>query len=189
MSHILRFALFGVLLITAGLAQAREVAGVSLPETVSTEDGVSLQLNGAGTRTKFFVTVYVGALYTASPVREAEAAITAAGPKRVTLSFVHDRVSREKITAAWREGIEANVSAAEFAALGERLSRFNSGFEDMRTGDTIQLDFPTTGGVHVTVKGQDKGTVEGEDFSQALLRVWLGEHPADRGLKAAMLGK
>jgi hypothetical protein len=33
------------------------------------------------------------------------------------------------------------------------------------------------------------GTVEGFDFNQALLKIWLGKKPADDGLKKAWLGK
>ena len=39
-----------------------------------------------------------------------------------------------------------------------------------------------------TVRGDDKGTIAGEDFNRALLRIWLGEQPADASLKKAMLG-
>jgi long-chain acyl-CoA synthetase len=38
------------------------------------------------------------------------------------------------------------------------------------------------------VRGEDKGTIPGEDFNRALLRIWLGELPADASLKKAMLG-
>jgi hypothetical protein len=32
------------------------------------------------------------------------------------------------------------------------------------------------------------GTVEGNDFNRALLKIWLGSKPADGGLKKAWLG-
>jgi hypothetical protein len=37
--------------------------------------------------------------------------------------------------------------------------------------------------------GEVLGTVQGEDFYRALLKVWLGDKPADKGLKKAWLGK
>ncbi|VAW80215.1 hypothetical protein MNBD_GAMMA14-779, partial [hydrothermal vent metagenome] len=33
------------------------------------------------------------------------------------------------------------------------------------------------------------GIVQGEDFFSALLRVWIGKHPADTSLKKGLLGK
>lgn len=44
-------------------------------------------------------------------------------------------------------------------------------------------------GTQVWINGTLKGSVAGEDFSQALLKIWLGKKPADADLKEAMLGK
>ena len=41
---------------------AAEVGGVNMPNTLKA-DGTDLVLNGAGTRTKFFIKVYVAGLY------------------------------------------------------------------------------------------------------------------------------
>jgi long-chain acyl-CoA synthetase len=38
------------------------------------------------------------------------------------------------------------------------------------------------------VRGDDRGTIPGEEFNRALLRIWLGNQPADASLKKAMLG-
>jgi hypothetical protein len=39
------------------------------------------------------------------------------------------------------------------------------------------------------VNGQARGTaIPGEDFYTAVLRVWLGEKPADSGLKKGLVG-
>jgi len=50
-----------VMFLVAQSVEAREIAGVTVPETVSIADR-TLVLNGAGIRKKFFVKVYVGAL-------------------------------------------------------------------------------------------------------------------------------
>jgi hypothetical protein len=55
-------------------------------------------------------------------------------------------------------------------------------------GDVILLDYLPGAGTRVTVRGDDKGTIAGVDFNRALLRIWLGEQPADSALKKAMLG-
>jgi long-chain acyl-CoA synthetase len=41
----------------------------------------------------------------------------------------------------------------------------------------------------VALNGQEKGTISGDDFGKALLRVWLGDHPPSEDLKAGLLGK
>jgi len=40
----------------------------------------------------------------------------------------------------------------------------------------------------VTIKGNEVALIKGKDFYQALLKIWLGEEPADDGLKDALLG-
>jgi hypothetical protein len=47
-------------------------------------------------------------------------------------------------------------------------------------GDVIEAPF---------ARGFLVSAIGGEDFAQALLRVWLGAEPADSGLKRAMLGR
>ncbi len=41
----------------------------------------------------------------------------------------------------------------------------------------------------MTINGEEKGIIEGDDFYAALLDIWLGEEPADEDLKEAMLGE
>ena len=49
---------FLAILFLASSAFAAEVGGVNMPNTLKA-DGTDLVLNGAGTRTKFFIKVYV----------------------------------------------------------------------------------------------------------------------------------
>ena len=83
-----------LLLLFAATAAGREVAGVTVPETVDVA-GHILQLNGAGLRTRFFFKVYVMALYLPKPARTAAEVLDGEGPRRVTLHLlraldVHD---------------------------------------------------------------------------------------------------
>ena len=69
-----------------------------------------------------------------------------------------------------------------------RVSSFNALFTDAVEGDEFTLDFTPGAGTRVTRNGKLLGTIEGDDFNRALLAIWLGERPADRRLKKAMLG-
>ncbi len=176
-----------ILFLLGNVAWGGSIAGVDVADSILLEDGSRLQLNGAGVRSKFFVKVYVGALYLQEVTADAEDAITMPGPKQVRMHFVYDEVARKKITAGWDDGFESNLSQDAFQDLSSRLDRFNSLFEDMRAGEEIVLTYIPARGTRVQIKGQDRGVIEGKDFAQALLRVWLGEEPADSGLKRAML--
>lgn len=175
----------GLLMTTTTLAVT--VADVTLPDSAEV-DGQPLVLNGAGLRTKFFIKVYAAALYLPAKMRDAEAIITSAGPKRVIMHFIYDEVAREKLTDGWSDGFENNLSEADFERLKPKLDAFNALFTTVHEGDRIVLDFSRDGSVRVTLRGEQHGSVTGRDFQQALLRVWLGEEPADWDLREAMLG-
>ncbi len=183
-----RVLLVGIFLVLTEVAAALEVAGVDVADEVTLGEGQTLVLNGAGVRKKVFVKVYVGALYLPEPAAKAERAIEQPGAKRVLMHFVYDGVEKSKITEAWDKGFRSNLTEAAFASLEPRLQVFNNMFEDMKKGERIELDYLPGKGMRVSIKGSVKGTVEGVDFMRALLSVWLGEQPADRGLKRAMLG-
>ena len=118
----------------------------------------------------------------------ADAVFGDGGDKRVSMHIVHDEISQEKITSAWMDGFIANTPESERAALATRMEQFNALWPTLRSGDVVHVDFPAGGGVHVTVNGSERGSVDGTDLQQAVLRIWLGEEPADRDLKRGMLG-
>ena len=184
-----RAACLGMLMLfLAAPAPAREIAGVAVPETVDLP-GAPLVLNGAGVRKKFFVKVYVGALYLPKPEGRGEAILDAPGSKSVRMHFLYEEVEARKLVDGWNEGFAANQTEAELQGLQPRLDRFNALFRTVRKGETIWLDYLPPEGTQVWIAGELKGSIPGADFNRALLKVWLGEKPADAGLKKAMLGE
>lgn len=169
-------------------ASALEIAGVSLPETASMSSGEKVVLNGGGIRSKFFVKVYVGALYLREKNSSAQTIIEMQGPKRVAMHFLHSEVSRDKITDAWIKSFSENSSPKEMEALQPDLNRFNAMFRTMQKGDVIRLDYLSSEGTQVWINDALQGTIKGEHFYRALLKVWIGSSPADRSLKDGMLG-
>ncbi len=180
-------SLVALLVLLPPIAEAREAAGVQVPDAVEVQ-GEKLALNGAGVRTRFFVKVYVGALYLKQRAGNAAVAIEQAPPKSVRLHFLYKEVSAEKLVEAWNDGFRANTAGDALDRLDERIAQFNALFPAVRKGDTIRLDLLADGTTRVAVNDQALGTIPGADFQQALLRIWLGEKPADSGLKRAMLG-
>ena len=89
---------------------AREVAGIVLPETLQIPDNTTpLVLNGAGTRNKFFIKVYVAGLYLPSNQTSAATILDLTGPKRVHMHFLHKEVEREKLINGWQDGFKNNL--------------------------------------------------------------------------------
>jgi hypothetical protein len=175
------------LVVHAPFGFAREVAGVKLPDTAQVGDA-ALVLNGAGVRSKFFVKVYVGALYLPAVEREAARIVAADSPFAVHLHFLHSEVEAKKLVDAWNDGFTDNHDAARLAALKARIERFNGLFRTVRRGDVVRVEYLPGRGTTVTISNEERGVIEGADFRAALLRIWLGDHPADASLKEAMLG-
>lgn len=165
---------------------AGELAGVSLPDQVTVGDA-TLQLNGMGLRKKLWVEVYVAGLYLEQNTTDAEAAVSAAGAKRVVMHFLTDRATKKKMDEAWLEGFKSN-SPEVYPTLAERVATFVGLFGDMKDGDRIELTIIPGTGTAATLNGVEKGTIEGDDFSQALLRVWLGDSPPSPELRSGLLG-
>lgn len=176
-------------LLLAGQAAALDVAGVAVPEQASLGDGAPLTLNGAGVRSKFFIKVYVGALYLPAQAHSTAAVLAQDGPRRVSMHVLYGEIDRDKLVDAWNDGFAANLDDAAHAALAPRIAQFNALFDTVREGDVILLDYLPGEGTAVTIRGEHRGVIPGRDFNDALLRVWLGDEPADGDLKAAMLGR
>ena len=187
-SHTFRVAaLLAALLPVPGL-HAAEVAGVKVDDRISVA-GSDLVLNRAGLRTKVFVKVYVGALYAGQKTNNAATLLDATGPRRMTMRLMRD-VDSDALYGALADGLKANNSEAELAALKAQVDQFAAIMKKIgnaKTGDTVAIDF-NADGVGVSFNGESRGRVAGTPFGKALLKVWLGDNPVDGSLKKALLG-
>ncbi len=181
------------LVLAAGLfaatgAHAAEGAGVKLDDSQRVA-GSELVLNGAGLRSKLFIKLYVAALYLPQKATAAAAALDAPGPRRMQLRLLRE-IGADTLHAALEEGLANNNTALELEAIKAQSEQFGSlmkGLGKVREGDSVTLDF-TADGVAVSLNGEVRGKVAGAAFGKALLKVWLGEKPADAALKKALLG-
>lgn len=187
-SHsVRRVALIATLIAAPGL-QAAEVAGVKVEEKLKL-GGSELVLNGAGLRSKLFIKVYVGALYVAQKSTTPAGIYDSPAPRRMVMRMLRD-MEADTLHGALDDGLQNNLSPAELADLkpqAEQLASIMKGIGKVREGDSIAIDF-TSEGVGVSLNGESRGKVAGATFAKALLRVWLGDKPADASLKKALLG-
>jgi hypothetical protein len=187
----LAVTLIGVALASGALAA--EVAGVKLDEKVRiAPTQPELVLNGAGIRTRFFVKVYVGALYLPEKKTAAADVLALGGAKRMHLAMLRD-LTAQQLADALNEGFAANNPPADQerykGQLAELLAVMNS-LGQAKSGEAIALDFVPDSGTRVLVNGAPKGKpIPDEGFYRAILRVWLGEKPVDGDLKRGLLGQ
>lgn len=183
------FAVPFLLLFLSFPAGAQKIQGVEIPDTLSVPaSDTMLILNGAGIREKFFLDIYIGALYLPAATTDASAILNDTGPASVLMHFLHSKVSREKIIAGWQDGLAANLSGTELAALQPRLDMFNNLFTEVSKGDVVRIDYTPARGTEVRINNEWRGAVEGNDFFRALLRIWLGTSPVSKPLRQGMLG-
>jgi len=168
---------------------ALELEGVRLDDKAQLGNA-TLQLNGAGLRTKFFFKVYVGALYLGEKKHTAAAVLADVGAKRVTMHMLRE-LSGEKLLEAFDKGMGNNNTSAELAALSDHIREFSAIFRTTNAvakGDVITLDYFPGEGTRVSINGAERGRVAGAEFNRALLKIWLGDEPVAEDLKMGMLG-
>ncbi len=187
--HIFAFALAGFFSVSA-TAAATVIHGIKVEDTAMV-GGVSLHLNGAGTRYKGPFKVYVGDLYTTKKVSSMEELVAAPGPKRLTMTFLRE-IEAGPFGKLLTRGVEDNNSKAEMSKLVPGLIRMGEIFTVNKVlvpGDIITLDWIPGTGMVVTAKGKVQGEPFKEpEFFKAIMSIWFGPVPADHTLKDAMLG-
>jgi len=182
-----KIALSLMALLLAVPAFAAEVGGVKLDDKASV-GGQELVFNGAGIRTRAIFKVYVGSLYV--PAKAADlAGVLAKGPRRVQMNLLRT-VSGEDLVNALVDGLKDNNTPQDLAAVKaqtDEMIAIMKGFGDVKEGNVVTLDF-VDGATKIGFNGAAKGSIAGEPFNRALMKVWLGDKPVQADLKKAMLG-
>ena len=171
-------------------AAAIDVNGVKFDDTNNVA-GKDLKLNGAGMRTKLIIKVYAAGLYLPEKSKNVAEILKMDGPRRVTLVMARD-VSSEDLGKAFMDGINENLDKAEKAKFVTQINKFGEMFasvDQIKKGDVLHMDWiPGTGTVCELNGKKIGGTAIDLGFYNAVLRIWLGDRPADSSLKPALLG-
>ena len=179
--------LIAAMLAIPAVATAASLASVNLEEK-SVVNGQSLVLNGAGLRKKFFVKVYVGALYLPAKQANAAAILGADGTRQMVMHFVYS-VSKDQMCDAWKEGLEDNTPNASAEVKGE-FNTLCTMMEAIPKGSSLMLTYVPGKGTTVEVNGKVKGTLAGKAAADAILSTWIGPKPGPGDdFKSAVLGR
>lgn len=166
-----------------------EVAGIRLPDRVSVS-GRDLVLNGAGLRRIFYMNLYVAALYLPERLHDTRDILNRDIPRSFQLTLLRD-ISTQQNLDVLKDGLVANNSPEEIEAIQQEVDNFLGyirGLREVPAGTAIQLNYMPGIGTRVSVNGRFLGTIPGEAFNRAMLRIWLGNDPAEGNLKRALLG-
>ena len=172
-------------------AQAVEVANVKYEPTLDLA-GQKLVLNGAGIRYKFVVKVYTAGLYLTHKAGTTQEALAAPGPKRIHIQMLRE-IDANELGKLFTKGMEANAPREEFVKSINgvlKLSEVFASRKQLNSGDNFSVDFVPGVGSTLLLNGKPlmSDPIKEPEFFTALLRIWLGDKPADDGLKDALLG-
>lgn len=184
-----RFILMSLVL-AGGAASAASISGVSFEDRIRLAD-TELVLNGTGLRAVLMFKGYAAGLYLTKKGRTPEQVLATPGAKRVQMKMLLDVEAKEFVKAI-DVGIKRNSSEAQQAALKERMAQFDRNVAQIGTvkkGDVVNLDFIPARGLLLTLNGQPRGEpIAGDDLYAGVLKIFIGELPVDKKLKAGLLG-
>ncbi len=178
-------ALAAALVLVSLPSSARELSGVTMPDTMSVGDK-TLKLNGMGVRKKLFIKVYVGGLYLEAPSKDAAAILAADAPRAIRMHYTYN-VGKDKITDAFREGFENNAKALA-ASQKANIDKMIAAVPDLKDGQTMSFIYVPGKGTTLSHEGKDLFSAEGKEFADAVFSLWLGPKPPSEDLKKGLLG-
>lgn len=146
-----------------------------------------MYLNGAGIRYKWIFEVYVAGLYLPQRSNNYNEIITMPGPKQVHMHFLM-AVSRKRLLGTLDEGFSANHTKEKLISLENDITKLKTLFKDVRKNDIVIIEYLPAVGTRVWLNDTLQGVIAGEEFYQSILRIWIGERPADKELKKLLLG-
>jgi hypothetical protein len=180
--------------LSPGPAHAATEAGVQFPESVTiTPEGPALVLNGAGERKILMLRIYAIALYLPVRASTLDDAVGIKGPKRMHMVMLRNEITAKQVHDHVIARIEDGTQSSEMAVMKSRLADLEHIIEAERVinlGGSIMLDFVPSRGTLIRVNSVQKGDpIPGEDFYNALLRIWLGDRARSLTLRDQLLGR
>ena len=176
-----------IVLSFVGVALARDVSGVHFDEQV-TLDGTTLVLNGAGVRhvTIFGIEVYAAGLYVPAATHDATVVLDDATPRELVAVMKRD-VGSDQIGPAFREAIE-RAAGTPSASLRAEIASFASWLPAMRERDRLVVTYSPEHGLVVRAPSASAPFHGSAALARAVFGMWLGTHPVEDSLRAALLG-
>lgn len=154
--------------------------------------GTKLQLNGAGTRRRGIFNGYDMALYTQRKVSTVDDLLALPGPKKLQFVALRDLPGTE-LGRLFVKGMGENSSrelTQKHSLSSLRLIEIFSGRPKVGPGESFSMVYLPGKGTQFFILDRPQGDPVGDaEFFGMVLRIWVGNSPADTLLKEALLGR
>ncbi|MBC7608882.1 MAG: chalcone isomerase family protein [Polaromonas sp.] len=167
------------------------LAAVTAPVQAQT-----LLLNGTGIRHQSAGPLYSAGLYLDKKLVTSADVMGNHGAKQLRVVMLRD-VSAAEMGDLLASGMAANASDDELSRLIPALFSLGKLFGEQKmlaAGDSFQMESTPGGETTISIQAKLQSKPVRYVFAQpglfgVMLRMWLGGHPADEGLKSALLGE
>lgn len=191
----LRAVLACIALVCAAIASAPVTLAAQTStrfEPTAQVSGTKLELNGAGTRYKAIFKVYDMGLYTTRKVSTPAELLALPGPKRLYFVALRELPGTD-LGRLFIKGLAENSpkeTVQKHTLSTTRFIEIFSARSKMMPGESFAMEFTPGKGTQFFIAGQPQGQPVGDDeFFGMVLKIWIGETPADHLLKDALLGQ
>ena len=131
------------------------------------------------------------ALYLPRKVRTVDEVLAAKGPVRLSFVALRDLPGTD-LGLSFIKGLSANATPEQIrrhTPASNRLVEIFSGRSKLVEGDTFAMEYVPGQGTTFFIQGQPQGAPVGDaEYFGMILRIWLGQSPADPMLKEALVG-
>jgi len=166
-----------------------KVSGVKFKDRIKLGDA-NLRLNGAGLRTKFFIDLYISALYLQETSHDATAIINADQIMLIQIHVISNLITSENLSKGTAEGFSKSTNN-HTKPIQKQIDEFLDAFKEPVTiGDIFEFVYQPGIGITILKNRKVAKRISSDlAFKRALFGIWLSERPAQHALKMSMLGK
>lgn len=183
---LVSFTLATALLAPAAHAQQAPAAKFEADAIVV---GHRLPLNGSGTHADATGALFLGGLYLSKKSATLADVLAAPGPKRLEMRLTRD-ISGKDMGSLFSQAM-GTLETKQLSGCLQGLLRISEVLnvkKRLSAGESFALDLVPGQGTFVRINGERVSTIDGPAFFGCLMSAYLGEKPADAGLKRSLLG-
>jgi Chalcone isomerase-like len=167
-----------------------KVDGVTLPRFLEFQTK-KIQLNGSGTRSKYWMDMYVNALYLTDISHDPKAILASNTLMAVRIEIKSSLVTSEKFSKLVTKGLVKSVGQENLYRYEKQIDMLAKMISSQKTQkkDCFNLFYnPTDSNLWVYKNDVLYGKIPGLDFKKALFGIWLSDDPINADLKNDLLG-